>query len=319
MSQGGRARVLLLSLGILLCIAIVQSQDSPQVSDTGSQDQSASGNSATVEDSPSVMLTATAIALIEPAEHNVLHRPIVLADEYVHWVDRSYAYGSTQMRSRAVHLGVEFVNPRNTPAYAAKSGMVVFAGDDSIAQLGPHHDYYGRVVVLAHQIYSLAGRQVFSLYGHLEDVSVEVGQAVEDLDQIGRIGSSGVAIGPHLHFEVRVDDPYDYRMTRNPELWMQHYLDRGMIIGRIRDHAGQPVYGKRVSVRSDSTSREVFSYGSDIVNPDPVWDEDFSVGDLPAGTYQVIVLDDSGAVAYSDSFSVEAYRTTFVEIILADT
>ena len=318
MSQGSLERILLLWLGILLCSAMVQSQESPQAPVTGSQDQSPSGNSVAAEKSPSILLTATAIALIEPVEHNVLHRPIELADEYVHWVERSYAYGSTQMQTRAVHLGVEFVNPRNTPVYAAKSGVVIFAGDDSMTLLGPQLDYYGRVVVLAHQIYSLVGRQVFTLYGHLEDISVEMGQSVEDLDQIGRIGSSGVAIGPHLHFEVRVDDPFDYRMTRNPELWMQHYVDRGMIIGRIRDHAGQPVYGKRVSVRSDSTRREVFSYGSDIVNPDQVWDEDFSVGDLPAGTFEVIVLDDSGVVAFVDTITVEAYRTTFVEIILAD-
>ena len=318
MSQGSLERILLLWLGILLCSAMVQSQESPQAPVTGSQDQSPSGNSVAAEKSPSILLTATAIALIEPVEHNVLHRPIELADEYVHWVERSYAYGSTQMQTRAVHLGVEFVNPRNTPVYAAKSGVVIFAGDDSMTLLGPQLDYYGRVVVLAHQIYSLVGRQVFTLYGHLEDISVEMGQSVEDLDQIGRIGSSGVAIGPHLHFEVRVDDPFDYRMTRNPELWMQHYVDCGMIIGRIRDHAGQPVYGKRVSVRSDSTRREVFSYGSDIVNPDQVWDEDFSVGDLPAGTFEVIVLDDSGVVAFVDTITVEAYRTTFVEIILAD-
>ena len=184
---------------------------------------------------PAPQMTATAIAAIEPREHNILHRPIELSDKFVHWVDRTYLYGSTQLGARAVHLGVEFVNPRDTPVYAAKAGEVVYAGGDAATLLGPQFDYYGNVVVLAHPEVSLAGRAVFTLYGHLEAVEVETGSVVDDLDRIGRIGSSGIAIGPHLHFEVRVEDPFDHRMTRNPELWLQHYSGRGMIVGSLRD------------------------------------------------------------------------------------
>ena len=283
--------------------------------------QPGKGAPATLEPADAEMvlqLTATAIAQVEPAEHNILHRPIELSDEYSHWVDRTYAYGSTQWQQRAVHLGVEFVNPLNTPVYAAKAGVVVFAGDDATTHLGPQNNYYGNVVVLAHSEYSLAGRQVFTLYGHLESIDVEAGQQVDDLDQLGRIGATGVAIGPHLHFEVRVDDPYDHRMTRNPELWLQHYIDRGMIVGALRDEAGQYIYGKRISVRSDDTDRDVFSYGSDAVNSDPVWQENFTVGDLPAGDYKLVVLSDSGAIAWAETVTVEAYRTTVVEIVLSE-
>lgn len=264
-------------------------------------------------------MTATAMAAIEPTEHNILHRPIELSDDFTHWVDRSYAYGSTQWGRRGVHLGVEFVNPLDTPVYAAKAGIVVFAGNDGDTLLGPRLDYYGNVVVLAHRELSLAGRQVFTLYGHLEAIEVVAGQKLDDLDRLGRIGSSGVAIGPHLHFEVRVDDPFDYRATRNPELWLQHYVDRGMIIGAVRDAAGELVNGKRISVRSDTLSREVASYGSDAVNPDPVWQENFTFGDLPAGDYQLVVLDGSGALAFADTVTVEPYLISYVEIVLEDT
>ena len=144
------------------------------------------------------------------------------------------------------------------------------------------------------------------------------GQRVDDLSLLGHIGSSGVALGPHLHFEVRVEDPYDFRMTRNPELWLQHYVDRGMIVGRIRDQAGAPLYGSRVTVRSEVVSREVYSYEGDVVNPDPVWDEDFTIGDLPADDYEVVVLNKLGEVAFAETVAVEAYRTTFVDIVLAD-
>ena len=217
-----------------------------------------------------------------------------------------------------MHLGVEFVNPLGTPVYSAKSGVVVFAGADTEILVGPQLDYYGLVVIVAHPIESLAGRQVFTLYGHLENISVAAGQDVEDLTELGQIGSSGVALGPHLHFEVRVEDPYDHRMTRNPELWLQHYVDRGMIVGRIRDQAGQPVFGKRVSIRSDSVSRDVFTYEGEAVNSDPEWDEDFVVSDLPADDYQVIVLNDEGEIAFVGDVAVEAYRTTVVDIAVAN-
>ena len=268
---------------------------------------------------PPAQMTATAVAKIEPSEHNILHRPIELTDDFIHWVDRSYTYGSTQWGKLDVHLGVEFFNPRDTPVYAAKAGIVVFAGADTDTLFGPQLDHYGNVVVLAHSEYSLAGRQVFTLYGHLEAVEVVAGQALDDLDRLGRIGSSGVALGPHLHFEVRVDDPYDYRMTRNPELWLQHYVGRGMIIGSLRDGVDEFVYGRRILARSDALNREVASYASEAVNPDPVWQENFTIGDLPAGEYELSVLNDSGRVAYVDTVTVEAYRTTYVEIVLEDT
>lgn len=309
-----RLRALILGLAIAHFNGAVQSQETSQSDDANGR-QSSSPAAVIMERPASGSIDYDSI---EPVEHNILHRPIELSDDLAHWVDRTYLYGSTQRGARAVHLGVEFVNPRNTPVYAAKAGVVVYAGDDDEFLVGPQLDYYGRVVIVAHPIASLAGRQVFTLYGHLEHVTVGVGQTVDDLSLIGHIGASGIAIGPHLHFEVRVGDPYDFRMTRNPELWLQHYVDHGMIIGRIRDLEGEPVYGKRVSVRSDAASREVFSYEGSIVNPDPVWDEDFAVGDLPSGDYQVVVLNDEGKIAFADTVAVAAYHTTFVDIVLAD-
>ncbi len=261
-----------------------------------------------------VQLTATAI---ERVEHNILHRPIELSDDNAHWIDRTYAYGDTQLNTRPVHLGVEFVNERNTAVYAAKAGRVVFAGDDLDTQLGPQLDYYGNVVVLAHDLYSLAGRQLFTLYGHLERIDVRAGQFVGDQARLGRVGSSGVALGPHLHFEVRVSNPFDYRQTRNPELWLQHYLQHGMIVGSLRNLDGEPIAGRRLTVRSNSSSRDVFTYGGEEVNSDPVWRENFSAGDLLEGQYEILVLDENDVLAHRESVQVEAYRTTFVDIVLA--
>ena len=275
---------------------------------------SARAQEAAVELLPGV----TAIEEIERAEHNVLHRPIELTAGHGHWIDRTYTYGGTQQDLRPVHLGVEFVNARDTTVYAAMAGRVVFAGDDSDALIGPQLEYYGNVVILAHDLRSLAGSQVFTLYGHMNEIDVREGQLVGDLARLGTVGSSGVAIGPHLHFEVRVGDPFDYRQTRNPALWLQHYVDHGMIAGSVRNEDGDPVYGWRITVRSESRRRDVSTYGGEEANSDPVWRENFTVSDVLADEYEVFVLDTRGRPAYQERVRVEPYRTTYVEIVLGE-
>lgn len=250
----------------------------------------------------------------DKSEHHILKRPISLAGDNVHWVDRTYPYGSTQWDTKEVHLGVEFVNPRFTPIQAAEDGVVAYAGSDANFLIGPYEDYYGYVVVIEHDILSLDEKPVFTLYGHLDRVEVETGEFVNAGQRIGRVGSSGIALGAHLHFEVRVEDPFDYTFTRNPELWLQNYVDHGLIAGYVTDSEGNLIYGQRLVVRSETVNREVFTYGSDRVNSDPVWQENFIVGDLPIGDYEIVMLDSSGRVAYRETVRVEAYKTTFVDI-----
>jgi len=253
---------------------------------------------------------------IEKIEHHVLKRPIELSGDNIHWVDRTYPYGSTQWDTKEVHLGVEFVNPRYTPVLSAEAGEVVFAGGDAEVLIGPYEGYYGNVVVIAHEILSLDDKPIFTLYGHLERVEVEIGEQVDARQRIGRVGATGIALGPHLHFEVRVDDPFDYTLTRNPDLWIQHYVDHGLIAGQVHDAGGNPVMGHRLVVRSETINREVFTYGSERVNIDPVWQENFTVSDLPAGDYEIVMLDSGGRVAYRNVVNVEAYKTTFIDILL---
>jgi murein DD-endopeptidase MepM/ murein hydrolase activator NlpD len=57
---------------------------------------------------------------------------------------------------------------------------------------------YGKLVEVAH------GGGVVSMYAHLSTISVRVGQSVATRTRVGRVGSTGEATGPHLHFEVRV-------------------------------------------------------------------------------------------------------------------
>jgi murein DD-endopeptidase MepM/ murein hydrolase activator NlpD len=76
-----------------------------------------------------------------------------------------------------------------TPVLAAASGKVALAD-----QLGG----YGLAVILSHQDDTRE-----TLYGHLSALMVKPGQWVEKGDVIGRVGSTGLSTGPHLHFELR--------------------------------------------------------------------------------------------------------------------
>jgi murein DD-endopeptidase MepM/ murein hydrolase activator NlpD len=92
-------------------------------------------------------------------------------------------------RGNGWHAGLDFPAPTGTPVAAAGSGRVVFAGWD---------DGFGLTVVVAH------GLGVHSRYAHLSRASVSVGEAVATGAPIGRVGATGRATGPHLHFEVTV-------------------------------------------------------------------------------------------------------------------
>ena len=101
-------------------------------------------------------------------------------------------------------------------------------------------------------------------------------------------------------------------------MWLQYYVNNGMVAGFIHDTGGNAIAEKRLVVRSDAVSRETYTYGSEPVNSDPVWEENFAVGDLPAGAYEIVVLKDSGAIAYRGDVLVEAYTTTFIDIAISE-
>jgi len=86
------------------------------------------------------------------------------------------------------HNGIDLAAPKNAHVRAVTAGTVVFA--DTYAG-------YGKLVTIKHK-----GGFV-SLYGHLRDIRVDPGQIVNAGDIIGRVGSTGLATGPHLHFEWR--------------------------------------------------------------------------------------------------------------------
>lgn len=287
-----------------------------QLSPTRSPTVTATVNVQSVSLATRVPPTATATEITPFEDHYFLSRPIPQEADFTHWIDLTYPYGGTQFGAREVHLGVEFYNGRFTPIIAAADGEVVFAGSDDSTEIGPDTlDYYGNLVIIRHEFLSAEGLPVFTLYGHLQDLQVQAGQVVARGQQIGRVGDTGIAIGPHLHFEVRVGNRYDYRSTRNPALWLVPYPNNGTLAGYVSDD-GVVVAGAPILIRGEGFQRETYTYGSQRVNSDPAWNENFAIGDLPAGNYEVIIRDQGGRLRYRGNVTIEAARTAFLDIEL---
>lgn len=251
------------------------------------------------------------------ADHYWMARPIPYGNTT--WASRSYPYGNTNGGRLQIHHGVDIQNPTGTPVIAVQDGTVIYAGDDLGAVFGPSANFYGNVIVIQHDFVAPGvGAPVYSLYGHLSAVEVGEGERVIQGDQIGRVGSTGVALGPHLHFEVRVGDPTSYASTRNPDLWIWPYRGFGTLAGRITDAGGNPLYDVTMSVISatdSSFNRSAFSYTDDSVNGDSVFGENYTLGDLPADWYNLVVRAD-GTTLFRDQVYVYPNRTTWVDVQL---
>lgn len=249
---------------------------------------------------------------VEIADHYRLSRPI--GEGGVNYVARTYPYGSNA-GGLQVHLGVDLENPGGTPILAAADGVVFYAGDDSTTQFGPKTVYYGNLVVIQHAFSAPDGQAVFSLYGHMQRVDVQTGQTVKKGDQIGVVGATGVAFGPHLHFEVRLGDAYNFRSVRNPELWIFPYRGYGTLVGRVTDASGAPLYNVPLQVKSTDITRYAFSYADNTVNADSAFNENVVLGDLPANYYEVSV-NENGRVRFRKIIYLYANRSTWLDIQL---
>ncbi len=217
-------------------------------------------------------------------EHFLLQWPVRAAT-----FNRRYPYGGTDEGRLQVHHGDDLVNPLGTPIHAAGDGTVIYAGDDFTTRFGPENDYYGHLVVIQHNFFSPEGLPVFTLYGHMDQLGVTAGQSVHQGDVIGTVGETGIALGPHVHVEIRVGNPFDFGASRNPELWLQPPPNSGVLVGRVVDEASRLVYNVTITVQSSDATRKAFSYGDGSVNSDPALGENFTLGNLPPDYYVVLV------------------------------
>ncbi len=117
----------------------------------------------------------------------------------------SGVYGSQRILNgepRAPHRGVDIATPLGTPVGAMAAGVVSLAAPDMY--------FTGNTVMIDH------GYGLHSVYAHLSALLVKVGQAVRQGEPVGRVGATGRATGPHLHWGV---------------YWFDQALDPALLVG----------------------------------------------------------------------------------------
>lgn len=128
-----------------------------------------------------------------------------------------YSDGSS---AGAIHNGIDIAAPFGTKINAGCPGQVVFAGKRIIT---------GNSVVIE----SLPG--VYGVFFHLNEIFVSTGESVTEDTIIGTLGSSGLATGPHLHWEFRVGG-----VPVNPDPLLEHGLiDNSLIMSIVSSHTAE--------------------------------------------------------------------------------
>jgi len=89
------------------------------------------------------------------------------------------------------HNGIDIPAPEGTPILAAKDGYVIHVYA---------HGRYGNMIVMSH------ANGYSTMYAHASATHVEIGQFVRQGEHIADVGSTGMSTGPHLHFEIRMND-----------------------------------------------------------------------------------------------------------------
>ena len=119
------------------------------------------------------------------------------------------------LHTMRAHKGVDYAAQTGTPVKAAGDGKVIFAG---------RKGGYGNTLVIQH------GQNVTTLYGHLHKFApkLKVGDRVKQDQVIGQVGSSGLATGPHLHYEFMIDgvnkNPMTVALAVSEPIKVQHQL-----------------------------------------------------------------------------------------------
>ncbi|RJQ56805.1 MAG: peptidase M23 [Nitrospiraceae bacterium] len=140
------------------------------------------------------------------------------------------------------HHGLDYSAPAGTPVSALGDGKIVFAG---------YRGGYGKLVIIRHH----NGYETY--YGHLSriDKNVRSGKKVVQGQLVGNVGNSGLSTGPHLHFELRVNNKPVNPLTVK--------LPRGESVPK-KSMAGFREFRNRMDTRLASITPPVFAFTKEI-------------------------------------------------------
>lgn len=269
-----------------------------------------------------------------------LGRPVADADGNP-YLDPTRPYGAPA-DGVPPHSGVDLNNPPGTPVRAL--------GDGIVAAAGPRED--GEVTIVVLYEGHPDGRGVYSEFRNVTGLEVAAGQRVRAGQILAAVGSPATPGRRHLHVEIHVAEPTDPanaagetedvadpaadpdgadkgradpgragpvvppRRTVNPYLWIEPLPGTGVIAGRVDDARGEPAPGIRIhgvapAWPEETPSASVVTY-AEGVRADPVYGENFAIGDLPEGGYRLYARVDGHDIAAF--VQVEPGRVSWVEL-----
>ncbi len=223
-----------------------------------------------------------------PHDHFYFIRPIAVNE--VNWPLADYRYGDFFPGRDIIHTGIDIDAPLGSPVLAVGPGRVIWAGYGFSQGIEDLNDPYGQAVAIKHD-FGYNGRQLTTVYGHLDRVDVVPGQRVQAGDVIGAVGNTGHSTGPHLHLEVRIEDTKRFFSTRNPELWLAPPVGWGVLAGRAFKTDGNPIIGQVITAKNIETGKRYSArtYAGSVVVSDDYYRENFVIADLPSGQYEVTI------------------------------
>ncbi len=205
-------------------------------------------------------------------------------------IDQTWLFGE-QYKTNPLKRGVSFSVAAGADVRAAAAGTVVEANfTDRPAPLLA----YPRSVLIEHDT-KIDGLPVYTMYGQLASISVTQGQKVAAGEPIGKTGQPyDMATdnrSTELEFEVWIGGK-SVEYAVNPELYIQPvHSGNGIIVGQIVDEEFRALPGRRIDgvVKSPATHPNYtfsLSYAPGV-NPSPQWEENFVIGDVPPGVYDL--------------------------------
>jgi len=246
---------------------------------------------------------------INPNDHYYFSHPVPV--DYLGERLPSSRYGNDQnAENGAGHTGLDIGLDHGTPILAAGIGEVIFSGYGLLTWPENLEDPYGLSIVILHD-FGFDGRAIYTAYAHLSQAFVEEGDRVEREDEIGRSGDTGFSSGPHIHFEVRIDGN-SHDNSRNPELWLVPPANEGVLVGTILTTFGHPVLGQSIKLTHLETGRIRWAYSysmSHNITGDDYYNENFVLGELTAGTYEIAVYYVTGVQRLE--VKIEVGQTTY--------
>lgn len=127
---------------------------------------------------------------LEDQKYRLAHIPSIWPAKG--WITSGFGYRTSPFTGvKRLHEGLDISNRIGTPVYAPADGTVIYASD---------RGGYGKTLVINH------GFGLTTRYGHMAEFVVKVGTKVKRGDRIGSLGNTGRSTGPHLHYEVRLNN-----------------------------------------------------------------------------------------------------------------